>query len=117
MRDQYMRTRQLFVLVYSITSRSSFDEAKIFWDQINRVKNGTPFSVILVGNKRDLQDERQVTTDQGSELAKSWGIPFVEVSARDSSASGVLQLICEKYKTEDEIVPDEKKKKKKCIIS
>jgi GTPase KRas protein len=39
MRDQYMRTGQGFLLVYSITSRSSFDEVNNFKDQILRQEN------------------------------------------------------------------------------
>jgi GTPase SAR1 family protein len=38
----------------------------------------------LVGNKCDLEHKRQVTTDQGKELAKQYGIPFIETSAKDT---------------------------------
>ncbi len=38
----------------------------------------------LVGNKCDLEHKRQVTTDQGKDLAKQNGIPFIETSAKDT---------------------------------
>jgi GTPase KRas protein len=62
MREQYMRTGEGFLLVYSITSRDSFDEISIFHQQILRVKDKEYFPVIVVANKCDLDYERQVGT-------------------------------------------------------
>nr|P34726.1 RecName: Full=Ras-like protein 2; Flags: Precursor [Physarum polycephalum]AAB58748.3 Ppras2 protein [Physarum polycephalum]AAC37179.1 membrane protein [Physarum polycephalum] len=82
MRDQYMRTGQGFVMVYSITSRSSFDEINAFREQILRVKDKDTVPMVLAGNKCDLASERQVTTNEGQELARAFGCPFVETSAK-----------------------------------
>lgn len=82
MRDQYMRTGQGFVLTYAITSRSSFDEITQFKAQICRVKDADRVPMVIVGNKSDLESDRQVSTADGSELAKSWGAPFFETSAK-----------------------------------
>jgi len=82
MRDQYMRTGQGFILVYAITSRSSFDEIASFRDQILRVKDKDKVPMVLVGNKCDLETERQVTTGEGADLAKTFGCPFNESSAK-----------------------------------
>ena len=60
MREQYMRTGEGFLLVYSITSRSSFEEISTFHQQILRVKDKDYFPVIVVANKCDLEYERQV---------------------------------------------------------
>jgi len=38
--------------------------------------------MILVGNKIDLADKREVGTTEGAELAKSFGLPFFETSAK-----------------------------------
>jgi len=81
MRDQYMRTGQGFIMVYSITSRSSFEEIPKFHSQILRVKDTDLFPMMLVGNKSDLENGRQVTTTEGSDLARSFGCPFHESSA------------------------------------
>lgn len=40
---------------------------------------------VLVGNKIDLIDKRQVTRDEGEELAKSYGIPYLETSAKSNT--------------------------------
>ena len=61
MREQYMRTGEGFLLVYSITSRTSFEEIPTFQQQILRVKDKDYFPVIVVGNKCDLEVERAVS--------------------------------------------------------
>jgi len=83
MRDQYMRTGQGFLLVFSITSRSSFDEINGFREQILRVKDKDRVPMVLVGNKCDLDSERQVTTDEGRNKSGGWGCPFFESSAKN----------------------------------
>lgn len=66
MREQYMRTGEGFLLVYSITSRQSFEEIMTFQQQILRVKDKDYFPIIVVGNKCDLEGERQVSKQGGS---------------------------------------------------
>jgi len=63
MREQYMRTGEGFLLVYSITSRQSFEEIRTFQQQILRVKDKDYFPIIVVGNKCDLESEREVSTE------------------------------------------------------
>ncbi|CAJ0642005.1 8058_t:CDS:2, partial [Entrophospora sp. SA101] len=50
-----------FLLVYSITSRNSFEEIATFHEQILRVKDKNYFPIIVVANKSDLEKERQVS--------------------------------------------------------
>ncbi|WPH04558.1 Hypothetical protein R9X50_00745000 [Acrodontium crateriforme] len=82
MREQYMRTGEGFLLVYSITSRQSFEEIVTFQQQILRVKDKDYFPIIVVGNKCDLEGERQVSTEEGQQLARSFGCKFIETSAK-----------------------------------
>jgi len=70
MREQYMRTGEGFLLVYSITSRQSFEEIQTFQQQILRVKDKDYFPIIVVGNKCDLEGERQVSK-QGTSMSIS----------------------------------------------
>jgi len=82
MRDQYMRTGQGFLTVYSITSMSSFEEIATFREQILRVKDKDNVPMVVVGNKLDLESERQVSTVDGRELAKTFGVQHMETSAK-----------------------------------
>jgi small GTP-binding protein len=81
MRDMYMRTGEGFVLVYSVTSIDSFEEINLFRNQILRIKDAEKVPMILVGNKSDLEQYRQVPTSVGANMASKWGIPFIETSA------------------------------------
>eukprot|EP00049_Salpingoeca_infusionum_P003808 m.71001 g.71001 ORF g.71001 m.71001 type:complete len:195 (+) comp12279_c0_seq1:992-1576(+) len=82
MREQYMRTGEGFLLVYSIIDKNSFEEIQTFHSQILRVKDKDDFPMILVGNKSDLDSERQVSNGEGGELAKQLKISHVETSAK-----------------------------------
>ena len=82
MHDHYFRVAESFILVYSITNRSSFDEVARNRDKILRTKDVFSVPMVLVGNKCDLEGERQVSRSEGEELAKSWGCPFFETSAK-----------------------------------
>lgn len=101
LRDQWIRDGEGFVLVYSISSRSSFTRIKRFHNQIQRVKESTassppypgsplsstgpplPVPVMLVGNKSDRVTEREVSTQEGHALARELGCEFVEASAKN----------------------------------
>lgn len=107
LRDQWIRDGEGFVLVYSISSRSSFTRIQKFHHQIQRVKEssaspsslsypGSPLSamgdrgghggavpVMLVGNKSDRVTEREVSTQEGHALARDLGCEFVEASAKN----------------------------------
>ncbi|KAI9740833.1 MAG: Ras GTPase ras2 [Claussenomyces sp. TS43310] len=101
LRDQWIRDGEGFVLVYSISSRSSFTRLQKFHHQIQRVKEasasspsfpGSPLGstapsgavpIMLVGNKSDRVTEREVSTQEGHALAKELGCEFVEASAKN----------------------------------
>eukprot|EP00003_Mantamonas_plastica_P005222 TRINITY_DN1417_c1_g1_i4.p1 TRINITY_DN1417_c1_g1~~TRINITY_DN1417_c1_g1_i4.p1 ORF type:complete len:201 (+),score=70.22 TRINITY_DN1417_c1_g1_i4:44-604(+) len=119
MRDGYMRSGEGFLCVYSITSRSSFDEIPAFREQILRVKDLDHVPMVIVGNKCDLDHERQVTTAEGKDLAKSFGCPHMEGSAkaRINVEESFFELVREIRKARaggDKV--DTKKKKKKCLV-
>ncbi|NXF27956.1 RIT1 protein, partial [Rhodinocichla rosea] len=60
MRDQYMRAGEGFIICYSITDRRSFHEVREFKQLIYRVRRTDDTPVVLVGNKSDLTQLRQV---------------------------------------------------------
>jgi len=120
LREQYMKTGQGFILVYSITSPTSFEAATKFRDQILKMKNAQEVPIILVGNKSDLDDERAVTTDEGKELAGKWNCGFLEASAK--SNTNVPEIFFElvtrvnKWRSSNPAGKAEKKKKGGCLV-
>jgi GTPase KRas protein len=103
LRDQWIRDGEGFILVYSITSRSSFSRIKKFHHQVTRVKEDwenreitypstpattprrefTPPPMMLVGNKCHRVTEREVSTKEGHDLAREMDCMFVEASDKN----------------------------------
>jgi len=82
MRAQYIRSAQGFLLVYSVTSRTSLEILQEIWQQIIDNKRKENSSVVLVGNKCDMNDEREVSKEEGEALARKIGCFFFEASAK-----------------------------------
>ena len=84
MQDQWMREGQGFLLVYSITNAPTFDEVELLREKIIRTKDTNPdnIPIVLVGNKCDLEHERQVSKEKGQQLATDWKCKFFETSAK-----------------------------------
>lgn len=89
LRDQWIRDGEGFLLVYSISSRSSYYRVKRFYEQIQLVKESTspPFGVpiILVGAKRDRVTEREVSTQEARVLASELNCEFFEISSKNGT--------------------------------
>jgi Ras-related protein Rab-2A len=70
------------LLVYDITSRDSFKYLRGWLEDIHQNAGGE-LVIMLVGNKADLEESRQVTWEEGEQFAKENGIDcFVEASAK-----------------------------------
>lgn len=77
----YIRDSSVAVIVYDITNRASFLNTSK-WIEDVRMERGDNVVVMLVGNKSDLADRRQVTTEEGAEKARQEGALFIETSAK-----------------------------------
>jgi GTPase KRas protein len=94
LRNQWIRDGKGFLLVYSITSKSSFSLVKQLHDQIRHAKETeSPMSIpiVLVGNKSDLS-ERQVSLEEGHAFAEKLGCKFFEMSAKEDTHTTVESL-------------------------
>jgi len=81
-REQSIFAAHAFVLVYSITARESFLELEELRQEILRIKGTDSVPMVLVGNKSDLEDERQVLLAEGIRTAERYSCPFFEASAK-----------------------------------
>jgi len=85
MREMYMRNGDGFLVIYSITAPSSFGEIPDILELIRRVRDAERVSdipMILIGNKADLRELREVSTEQGEKLAEKYQVKFYETSAK-----------------------------------
>jgi GTPase KRas protein len=82
MQDQWMRDGKGFLLVYSITSRSTFEHIATLRDKILRTKNASQVPMVLVGNKCDLEGDRVVSAAEAKAFADKFSMPFFETSAK-----------------------------------
>lgn len=81
-RELYMKTGQGFLLVFSITSQSSFYELAELREQIRRIKDDDNVPMVLIGNKSDLEDDRAIPRPRAFAISREWNIPYFETSAR-----------------------------------
>lgn len=82
MREQYMRAGHGFLLVFAINDRQSFNEVSKLFTQILRVKDRDDFPIVLVGNKADLETQRQVPRSEASAFSASHHVAYFEASAK-----------------------------------
>ena len=81
-RDNYFRGGEGFLCVFSLVDRESFVGVSEIRESVLRVKVDERTPLILVGNKADLQEGREVAQAEAESMASSWGVPYVETSAK-----------------------------------
>jgi Ras-related protein Rap-1B len=77
-----MKTGQGFLLVFAITSASSFHELAELREQIKRIKEDDNVPMVLVGNKSDLEEDRAIPRPKAFATSREWNTPYFETSAR-----------------------------------
>ncbi|KAM9728862.1 ras-related protein Rab-6A isoform 2-T2 [Menidia menidia] len=77
----YIRDSAAAVVVYDITNVNSFQQTTKWIDDV-RTERGSDVIIMLVGNKTDLADKRQITTEEGEQRAKDMNVLFIETSAK-----------------------------------
>uniref|UniRef100_A0A6B2LLB8 Uncharacterized protein n=1 Tax=Arcella intermedia TaxID=1963864 RepID=A0A6B2LLB8_9EUKA len=82
--ESWLKQGQGFLLAYSITSRPSFDALAVLQQaflHINDTDSMSSVSAVLCATKADQADSREVSREEGEQLAQEWGCPFFETSA------------------------------------
>ena len=82
--ESYYTDADCFLLVYDITSEKSFD--KVQNDYVEKIKENCKsiIKVLLLGNKTDLEKEREISKKEGADLAHKNGFYFMESSCKDN---------------------------------
>ena len=120
MLDTWISSVDGFILVYSIDNKKSFESIQSRYERILRIKNTKTFAIIIVGNKCDLEDNRQVNREEAENYSNEKKIYFLETSAlKMINIKEVFLYLTrellkikfpEKYKKKDDI-----KVKKSCV--
>eukprot|EP01002_Notosolenus_urceolatus_P008890 NODE_3350_length_940_cov_7.136925_g2792_i0.p1 GENE.NODE_3350_length_940_cov_7.136925_g2792_i0~~NODE_3350_length_940_cov_7.136925_g2792_i0.p1 ORF type:complete len:219 (+),score=30.86 NODE_3350_length_940_cov_7.136925_g2792_i0:181-837(+) len=79
-RSYYRRTPGA-LLVYDITRRETFDHLTQWLEDARQHANAN-MTIMLIGNKCDLENKRQVPTSEGQRFADEHGLLFLETSAK-----------------------------------
>ena len=90
------------IIMYDITNKSSFNSIPDIIKNIKEEK-GNDFPMILIGNKIDLEQDREIKKEQGKDLASKNGIEFFEISNKEGinvqeAGFAIVNKILEKRK-------------------
>ena len=71
-----------FLLVFAVNDANSFQLLKGKHERVIKGKKGEKCPILLVGNKQDLENEREVSYSEAKALADSWECEYIETSAK-----------------------------------
>ncbi|KAF9911753.1 hypothetical protein EC991_002481 [Linnemannia zychae] len=118
-RDNYYRSGEGFICVFSLCEYESFMHTQEFKDQISRVLDDDKIPFILVGNKADLTQLRKVNREEAEARAAEWNCPYYETSAKTRhNVDMVYTILMRKIQQRKESAKDRERKgkKAKCMI-
>ncbi|KAF9145909.1 hypothetical protein EC957_001695 [Mortierella hygrophila] len=118
-RDNYYRSGEGFICVFSLCEYESFMHTQEFKDQISRVLDDNKIPFILVGNKADLTQLRKVNHEEAAARAAEWNCPYYETSAKTRhNVDEVYTILMRKIQQRKESAKDRERKGKKgkCLI-
>ncbi|NHI91527.1 MAG: GTP-binding protein [Candidatus Lokiarchaeota archaeon] len=84
-RKQYYRGSQAIIYVYDVTNRETLEGVKKWKEDVEETLKGQELKSLLIGNKIDLVNQRQVDMMEGKEFAEQMGLPYIETSAKDGT--------------------------------
>jgi len=83
LRSTWMRDRDGFVLVFALNARETFEDLQSFYDQLAVMHEDRMPAIVLVGNKSDLESDRQIKQSEAKKLAAKYNnCAYVETSAK-----------------------------------
>lgn len=104
-----------YLIIYSVTSRQSFELVEVIRDKILNSIGNDNIPMVLIGNKCDLNYQRQVEKIEGEQLAKKFGnVNFLETSVRDDvNISKSFEVLIDEIEL---IQNPQVKQDEKCIV-
>jgi len=113
----YYKSANGIIIIYDVTNRRSFDDINYWFNDVNCYVSD--ISILLIGNKSDMEKERVVSYDEGKNKANQLNIEFIEISSKESAVINEIFIkmtnIIKKKKninSEDNTI-----KKQKCCLN
>ncbi len=124
MRDLYIKNGHGFVLMYSVGAESTFECVDDLYTQIVRISEvmNQRKAVVLVASKCDLEGSlRLVSEQQGRAKAGSWGIEYIEASAKaginvNETFNAVLRQLMKQGSNINDLNKKKTRKNRQCAI-
>ncbi|KAL7714690.1 Small G-protein Ras2 [Entamoeba marina] len=124
LRDHYLRMSYGFIIVYSISNRKSFENVPKYYDYILKLKevnDNINIPITIAGHKVDIENQREIPTDEGKQFANGLGVNFIECSAKNNINIKELFeniafdiLVSEQYTNRTN--SEKKQKEHKCVL-
>ena len=123
----YYKKADCCLLVYDISKKQSFEECKDFYNKNIKDKCQTDIQVIVLGNKSDLEDKREVSSEEGAKFSEENNYLFIETSClKNTNVADAFDTLIEitnieakkngkKLTIDGIILKNEKNEKKKCF--
>jgi len=114
LQDQWIREGDGYIIVYAINANQTKDEARNLIDKIQRILDAEAGEVplIIAGNKCDLEEGREVSSEDGQALAAEFGGKFYETSAKTRKNTNEIFIQCVREILKLKAPKDSKAKKK-----
>ena len=108
--NAYYKGAKGSLLVYDITNKKSFENVEK-WISDLKANADEDISMILLGNKTDLEDKRVVSTEEGKNKAEFYNLTFMETSALNGNniQEAFNELIMDVYKKNHELLENQAK--------
>ena len=85
------------LIVYDVSDKKSFQLVDKYLDNVYSKKDKKKFPIILIGNKCDLDEEREISFEEGKKKADSYQIDFYETSAKNNiNVENVFKYLTDK---------------------
>ena len=78
--SMYYKGAKGALIVFDLSSKNTFQNVEKWYNEIKKTADPN-INLILIGNKSDLKDKRQISTEEGENKAKEMNVAYLETSA------------------------------------
>ncbi|ELP89554.1 rab6, putative [Entamoeba invadens IP1] len=119
----YFRNRHCILFTYDITKRETLEHVEDWMKEFCQVQPDTTKTLtVLIGCKSDLEEQRQITSEEGESFANTHQIPFFECSAKNNTnITEIVEFVVRELRLRNMLVDinplaDEKKDESNVVV-